>query len=165
MSAEANVFCTACGCEMTTTERFCAKCGGVMPMVAMTQARVKCPFCAEEIQPAARKCKFWGEFVDAALNASGARHTPVIGVSPYYEDEFRKIEASGGNYKGRWNWAAFYFGALWALTKGLWLPAVICIVGALLSGGIVGIVYWFIFGARGNYMLYCKLVKRQDIAI
>ena len=48
---------------------------------------------------------------------------PRIDFAPSVD--FRKIEASGGNCKGRWNCAAFFFGAFWALTKGLWLPAVI----------------------------------------
>jgi len=160
----ADVFCTACGNQVAAIDHFCSKCGGSIPTNAITPQTVRCPFCAEEIQAVARKCKFCGEFVDAALSASGARHITVVGVSPYYQNEFRKITASKEVYKGRWNWTAFIFGGFWALTKGLWLPTIICFLGALISGGLVGIAYWFVFGARGNYMYYCKLVKRQDIA-
>ena len=44
-------------------------------------------------------------------------------LSPYYQQEFSQITASGEIYKGKWNWAAFFFGGLWALTKGAWAIA------------------------------------------
>jgi hypothetical protein len=87
------------------------------------------------------------------------------GFSPYYQQEFRQIRASGEAYKGKWNWAAFLFSAIWGLTKGLWLPSLICFVGAIFTGGFVGVVYWFVFGARGNYLYYCKEIKHRDLAV
>ena len=44
----------------------------------------------------------------------------LTGVPPQYHEEFRKIWESGETYKGKWNWTAFLFGTLWAVTKGLW---------------------------------------------
>ena len=126
---------------------------------------MRCPFCREEIQANARKCKYCGEFVDGALIAYDTTDAHLVGLSPYYQAEFRMIKESGEKYKGVWNWAAFLFGAFWGFSKGLWVPATLCIVGSLLSYGIVGIAFWFIFGARGNYMYYCKIVKRQNIAV
>jgi len=74
------------------------------------------------------------------------------------------IESSGEQYQGKWNWAAFLFGALWALTKGLWVPALIAFVGAIFTYGLVGVIYWFIFGARGNYMYYRKVTRNVNPA-
>lgn len=169
MTVEANetVFCTACGARASLSDRFCRVCGASMQAAAavpVVWSTLRCPFCAEEIPAAARKCRFCGEFLDPALSVGGARNASTAGLSIYYDDEFSKINASGESYKGRWNWAAFFFGALWALSKGLWLPALICFVGSIFTYGVVGIVYWFIFGARGNYMYYCKLARRRDIA-
>ena len=42
-------------------------------------------------------------------------------LSLYYRDEFDKIYESNEKYKGKWNWAAFFFGPIWALTKGVWV--------------------------------------------
>lgn len=74
------------------------------------------------------------------------------------------IESSGESYQGKWNWAAFLFCPIWALAKGLWVPALICLIGAAFTGGIVGVVYWFIFGARGNYMYYRKVTRNLNPA-
>jgi hypothetical protein len=74
-------------------------------------------------------------------------------------NRFRK---AGEQYRGKWNWAAFFFGGSWALSKGLWKSGLASIVGSFFTIELVGIVYWFIFGARGNYMYYSKVVKRQE---
>jgi hypothetical protein len=84
-------------------------------------------------------------------------------LDPYYRAEFDQIAETEEIYKGKWNWAAFIFGGIWALTKGLWLPALIAFGGAFFTGGVVGVIYWLVFGARGNYMYYSKIVKQKDI--
>jgi hypothetical protein len=86
-------------------------------------------------------------------------------LSSYYQDEFRKIHESGEVYKGKWNWAAFCFGGIWALTKGVWLSVLICFVVSIVTGGIGGVVYWIIFAARGNYMYYCAQTKGKQIPV
>lgn len=85
------------------------------------------------------------------------------GLSPYYQAEFQKIWDSGEAYKGQWNWAAFVFGALWGMTKSLWLSVAICLVAAILTAGLAGVVYWFIYGARGTYMYYSLHVYQKQL--
>jgi uncharacterized membrane protein len=46
------------------------------------------------------------------------------------------------------------FGAFWALSKGLWLSALIALVVTFATAGVAGIVSWIIYGVRGNYMYY-----------
>ena len=99
-------------------------------------------------------------------NCGSPRRAPAsisipVGTEPYYQEEFRKID-KGDGYEGKFNWAAFLFGAFWALYRGLWLPALIAVIGALFTAGIVGVVYWFIFGIRGNLMYYKKVVKGEN---
>ena len=60
----------------------------------------------------------------------------------YYEQEFARIQQSGEAYKGKWNWAAFFFGPFWAITKGLWGACIVCLVVAVITAGIGGVVYW-----------------------
>ena len=83
----------------------------------------------------------------------------------HYQEEFRKIHRSGETYKGKWNWAAFFGGAFWAFAKGLWVPLAICILAGLVSFGILGVVYWIILGARGNFLYYNLYVKNRALVI
>lgn len=84
-------------------------------------------------------------------------------LNPYYKDEFKKIHDSGETYKGKWNWAAFWFGPIWALTKGAWGAALTSFVVSLLTLGLGGLVYGFVFGIRGNYIYYTLHVKQKQL--
>jgi hypothetical protein len=90
--------------------------------------------------------------------------------SPYYQQEFGQITASGEIYKGKWNWAAFFFGSLWALTKGAWATFLVHFAIVLVLGGITCgwglpliVVFPIIYGLRGNYIFYCAAVKNKQI--
>ncbi len=120
----------------------------------------KCQYCAEEIQDEAIKCKHCGESLAGAQLKNNFSNLPS-----YYQEEFRKISESNEAYRGKWNWAAFFFGPLWALTKGIWLASIICIVVAVITAGIGGIIYWFAFALRGNYQYYCSYVKNRQLLI
>lgn len=85
------------------------------------------------------------------------------GLSEYYIEEFEKITNTNEIYKGKWNWAAFFFGGWWALSKGLWLPFLICLIGSIFTGGLFGLIYGLIFPIRGNYMYYMHVVKGKYI--
>ncbi len=70
-------------------------------------------------------------------------------------------------YEGKWNWTAFFFGAFWAITKGLWGPVLLSFGIAIVTsalGGLPALLTWFYFGARGNSMYYKKAVLRQPWA-
>ena len=154
--------CTTCGTDADAEANFCPKCGAAI-------TRSACRACGTAQPPRVMFCSKCG----ASQNQSPAtaRSNTAFsaedfgGFAPYYQQEFSQIKSSGEAYKGKWNWAAFCFSGIWALTKGLWLPTLICFIGAIFTGGIVGVAYWFIFGARGNYMYYCKEIKHRDIPV
>lgn len=83
-------------------------------------------------------------------------------LKPYYQAEFTKIQRSNEAYKGKWNWCAFLFGGIWAISKGCWLSFVVALALSLCTMGIGGVVYWFILGIRGNYIYYCHYVKHTQ---
>jgi hypothetical protein len=150
--------CNTCGTDADAEANFCPKCG-----VAIT--RSACRVCGTAQTPGVQFCSKCGASPATAKSNIALSTEDFAGFPAYYQQEFRKIKASGEAYKGTWNWAAFSFGGIWALTKGLWLPTLICFIGAVFTGGIVGVAYWFVFGARGNYMYYCKELKNRDLPI
>jgi len=102
----------------------------------------------------------------AAAPALMQRSAPpsFAGLSDYYQREFSKIYNSNQTYKGRFNWAAFFFGPLWALSKGLVLNGVIAIAAILLTGGVLGLPISVLYGARGNYFYYANFVHGKQLA-
>jgi hypothetical protein len=57
---------------------------------------------------------------------------------------------------------AFLFGPLWALSKGLWLHALVVFFAVILSGGILAIPAWIFSGVRGTHIFYLKHVQGQQ---
>lgn len=150
------MFCSACGNPLRDGAKFCSGCG--LAVTAPGDPSIAAPFTAPPSP------------TPAVLQSFGPAPQPRTqavwpDISPYYQEEFTRIQESGETYKGRWNWAAFFFGGLWALVKGAWLSALICIVISMFTLGVGGIVFWFIYGIRGNYIYYCSRVKgRQQVA-
>jgi hypothetical protein len=93
------------------------------------------------------------------------------GFNVHYQQEFRKIQASRESYKGRWNWAAFLGGAVWGYYQGVWLASTLMVIVAILTlftgpfGFILSIVYWFVFGYRGTFLLYSAAIKKRQLPI
>jgi len=84
-------------------------------------------------------------------------------LAPYYRQEFQQIFDSNEQYTGKWNWAAFLFGPLWALTKGAWVAPLICIFVGAITAAVGAVIYWFIFGFRGNFIYYSAFVKKRQL--
>jgi hypothetical protein len=105
------------------------------------------------------------ELTEAAVETAQeiGNQVNLVGLSPYYQEQFKKIHASGESYRGKWNWAAFFFGAVWALTKGAWKSALTALVVTICTGGFGGVIYWFVFGMRGNYIYYTLHVKKKQL--
>lgn len=124
-------------------------------------------------------CKSCGaplDGTDAVCRACGAAVSrdpqPKPGISEippdlpeYYRSEFQKIRDSGEQYKGKWNWAAFFLGPIWAFSKGLREVVVVYVVAILFTFAISVVGYAIVFGLRGNYFYYAKLIKRRVVLI
>jgi hypothetical protein len=86
--------------------------------------------------------------------------SPIV---PYYQEEFQKILDSEESYKGKWNWAAFFFVPFWAIYHNAWKSAITCLVISVVSYGVGGFVFAFIYGIKGNYIYYNLHVKNKQI--
>jgi RNA polymerase subunit RPABC4/transcription elongation factor Spt4 len=114
----AMIVCNNCGTNVYAGATFCLKCGAAITSSA-------CRACGEVLAEGSRFCGRCGA-AQIQNPATANSNTAVsgqefFGFSPYYQQEFRQIKASGEAFKGKWNWAAFLFGGIWRLTKGLWL--------------------------------------------
>lgn len=77
-------------------------------------------------------------------------------LKPYYQEQFQKMDADI-TYKGKWNWAAFFFGLFWGFSKGLWALALINVVVVLLfidSNINFGLGFSLVWGFMGNNLYY-----------
>jgi uncharacterized protein DUF2628 len=144
----------------------------------------QCPSCGAGVEVAPGRCRKCGTSIAAPAAApvvavagsgfSAAAAAPALarpsappsfaGLSNYYQQEFSQIYNSNEKYKGRFNWAAFLFGPLWALSKGLYVNAIIAILVTLATGGFLGLVVAGVYGARGNYFYYSQFVNGKQLA-
>jgi hypothetical protein len=103
------------------------------------------------------------ETMSQTIKSETPTHSNFAGLDPYYQEEFSKISQSNEAYKGKWNWAAFLFGAIWALTKGLWGIAIAAVLISIVTWGVGGLIFGFYFGARGNWMYYNLIIKQKQL--
>jgi len=126
------------------------------------EMRVNTKIIRHEISRCATTCPHCGAPRDGAPSSAPL---PNLALSRTIRRSSARIHGSGETYKGKWNWAAFFGGAFWAFAKGLWVPLAICILAGLVSFGILGVVYWIILGARGNFLYYKLYVKNRALVI
>lgn len=154
------MYCRNCGKKINDKAEICVNCG-VRPLAEKNF----CQECGVETKPNQELCIKCGVRLMASADGGRPIKTDFSGLPECYQEEFKKIYESKGSYSGKWNWAAFWFGPIWALTKGLWLSPIICFVAAIFTYGIGGIIYGFIFGARGNYMYYSLYTKNEQLPV
>lgn len=153
-------YCMNCGCKPFSSKNYCQECGA-----DTTEKQEICVKCG---------CKLKSGYIHQSkpINIAGIMgnttndlNLDFTDLDSYYQKEFVKIYESQETYKGKFNGWAFLFGPIWALTKGVWLSPICCIVLSALTFGIVSVVYSFIAGFRGNYWYYCAHTKNSQCII
>lgn len=146
----------------------------------------KCPSCGAEIELNVSECQYCGNPLAVQSQQQVQSDNTYLGntyadnidsgnmysenmyayLEPYYQEEFKKIRDSNEVYKGKWNWCAFYFSWLWALTKGLWGISLVSLGIIILISAFdpdlkfLEIAVLMFYGVRGNYFYY-NLVKNK----
>ncbi|MCI9379168.1 MAG: DUF2628 domain-containing protein [Eubacterium sp.] len=156
--------CIKCGCYPNNGNEYCQECGA-----ATNEKQEICIKCGCRLRTAIRKNKGLLDTINNSVNGGDFENRETnlnfSNLAPYYQREFQKIYNSGETYKGKFNIWGVLFGAIWALTKGCWLSAIIAFAVSFATMGIGGIVYSFIYGFRGTYMYYCAYVKDKQCII
>ena len=127
-----------------------------------------CPYCGEEINVSAIKCKHCGEFLEEKQeNVSGTKVCPFCGeeilasaVKCKHCGEFLNESA-----KGRSTLATFFFGTFYYLFKGMWLKFLIYSTVILIIAGMTGgtgSAFWVICSVLAPYDYYrLKVLGKQ----
>lgn len=149
--------CVKCGCRPNAGHSYCQECGA--PTKEKQEVCIKCGCRLTNTNTSSSILNNLG--IVSSTDSKNYNYD-FSDLSPYYQKEFSKIANSNETYKGKFNGWAFLFGAIWALTKGCWLSAIIAFIVSIATAGVGGIVYWFIFGFRGNYMYYNAHVKNTQ---
>lgn len=156
--------CVKCGCRPLNGNEYCQECGA-----KTTEKQEMCVKCGCRLKMTTGRTKNLLDSINNSVNIRNPESKEInldfLCLDPYYQREFQKIYESDETYKGKFNIWGFLFGGIWALTKGCWLSAVIAFVISLITMGIGGVVYWFIFGFRGTYMYYCAYVKDKQCIV
>jgi len=126
---------------------------------------MNCNTCGTPLEDADLVCPSCNRATSEVAQQKPTARIVTSKLSEYYQIEFQKIQASNEQYKGKWNWAAFLAGPIWAFTKGLKEVVVIYALAILFTFGISVLVYAVIFGLRGNYIYYTKLMKGRVLII
>lgn len=134
-------YCKNCGGSINEADKFCSACG------AENNTQNTGPE-----GHATEDSSYYGGQIDSSTPLQSNPYQKSL--PEYYQQEFEMIRQSSENYKGKFNVAAFLGGALWAFYRGLYLPAIIAIAISFFTAGVGGVIYWFLFGVRGNWMLY-----------
>lgn len=183
--------CLQCGTENPAGGKFCLNCGKPLAQVisvpgspAQGVVLNRCPRCGAENPPGGRFCGGCGASLQPATYGATPQAPSAAPISaafatltPYYQEEFRKIQESNETYKGKWNWAAFFLSVFWGFYRGVWARSLVLLVAPWIMyfiafstyeesfswlGILISLAASIVFGLRGNHFYYNAFVKKKQ---
>ncbi len=151
-------YCTGCGCRPLSNTKYCQECGS-----ETNEKQEICIKCGVRLVKLSSIPTGSNNGFTKIIQGDGTLNLDFSHLDPYYQAEFTKIYESNESYKGHWNWCSFLFGAIWSLTKGVWVSPLAAVVASTFTYGIAGVIYCFVNGARGNYIYYNAYVKKKQL--
>lgn len=151
-------FCKGCGHQLNEMAEICINCG-----IKPENGNSFCQNCGSETNSEQEICTNCGVRVNhsnkIASNNSSYTNKSFTSYNEYYTNEFAGFEASNEQYQGKFNWAAFFFGPLWLLYKGMWQLGLIllglsCFI--TIDVFIIDLIVGILLARKANYLYYRK---------
>lgn len=181
------IICPNCNLENPDNTVKCERCGvgfdkwrpeykkrPTIKQVKSMEEERRCPYCKEEIQVGAIKCKNCGEILkkEEYSRLSHERTKVVRDYSDierdqrsraYYQKIFSEFDQNNGKFMPKWNWVAFLFGFIWYFFKGMWVKGLFMMAVTFIFWGVPFIFFWLYCGIAGNYDYYLFKVKGKQL--
>lgn len=144
--------CVHCGVRVTNGDSYCQNCGA--ETTEKQEMCIKCGCMLEKYQD--KRNSTFGDFTFSSKSKKA--NYDFSELPPYYQNEFELIKDSETDYKGKFNWAAFFFGPFWMMYKGMVIQGLIYLIVNILVSSVtfvlLGLVLDILVAFRANYLYY-----------
>ena len=153
------MYCQACKSNIDREGAFCPKCGSVL---LGKPPEGKLPF--QEQRQTEKKIEPVNSAVELAKQEDISSSTTLCPAeTPYYQEQFSKIDQKNGKRSAAFQWMPLLFGPFWYIYKGMWAKGSILLGIGFFTGGMLIPFLSLYTGFYGTYDYYLYKVKNQQL--